>query len=184
MMILPVAIFPWMWRDRKVRFWLFSLGAVCLGLFVIVPFQVHYAAPVCAVLFALAVQSLRRLWILKRYGNPAGRVVIPGIVAMSVLLQIWTYAPEPRPHLDHRPRIQASLEATAEDHLVLVRYGGHHFLAEEWVYNRAAIDQSKVVWARDMGPKRNAELLEYYPRRTVWQLDADDDPPDLKPYLR
>jgi hypothetical protein len=134
MMILPVAMFPWIRKNRNVRFWFLSLGAVWFGLFVIVPFQVRYAAPVCGVFYALGVYSLRRLWILKRWGNPAGRVLTPGIVVLSVLMQIWNYPP-----VDHRPRIQAQLEATGRDHLVLVRCGDHHFLAEEWVYNRATL---------------------------------------------
>jgi hypothetical protein len=34
--------------------------------------------------------------------------------------------------------------------------------------------RAKVVWARDMGPAKNQELLDYYPTRRVWTLRLDD----------
>jgi hypothetical protein len=42
----------------------------------------------------------------------------------------------------------------------------------EWVYNRAHIDDAKVVWAQDMG-EQNAELIRYFRGRRVWLLDPD-----------
>jgi len=64
---------------------------------------------------------------------------------------------------------------------VIVDYGPEHDLDHEWVYNSADIDSSKIVWARDMGPLDNAELLRYFQGRKVWQINADDDPPRLQP---
>jgi hypothetical protein len=52
----------------------------------------------------------------------------------------------------------------------------------DWVYNGAEIDGAKIVWARDMGPSSNRELLDYYPQRRVWTLDADNVSPTLSPY--
>jgi hypothetical protein len=54
----------------------------------------------------------------------------------------------------------------------------------DWVYNLADIDHTKVVWARDMGPEQNEELLRYYSDRRVWLLDADETIPTLKSYPR
>jgi len=53
----------------------------------------------------------------------------------------------------------------------------------EWVYNGADIDDQKVVWAQDMGPAENEELIRYYKHRDVWLLEADDQPPKLDPYV-
>ncbi|MGH7411977.1 MAG: hypothetical protein ACREJ6_13080, partial [Candidatus Methylomirabilis sp.] len=54
---------------------------------------------------------------------------------------------------------------------------------KEWVYNRANIDKAKVVWAREMDPARNRELLTYFNDRRAWLLDADTEPPGLIPYF-
>ena len=66
--------------------------------------------------------------------------------------------------------------------LVFVRYYPQHIFQEEWVYNRADIDGSRVVWARDLGAEENEKLRAYYPDRTVLLLEPDFRPPRLRPY--
>ncbi len=78
--------------------------------------------------------------------------------------------------------VLAELEAAPGNQLVIVRYNSHHLLINEWVYNEADIDHAKVVWARDMGPAKNQELLTYFRNRHVWVVDADDTPARLLPY--
>ena len=48
--------------------------------------------------------------------------------------------------------------------LVFVHYWPPHTF-EEWVYNAADIDSSRVVWARDLGPIEDQRLRAYYPDR-------------------
>jgi hypothetical protein len=74
------------------------------------------------------------------------------------------------------------LESEGGRHLVVVRYGPHHDVHEEWVYNHADIDGSTVIWARDMGDARNRELLDYYRDRRVWLLEPDRRAAGLEPY--
>ncbi len=65
--------------------------------------------------------------------------------------------------------------------LVFVHYApGHMF--QEWVHNGADIDASDVVWAHDLGPGKNDQLLRYYPNRTPWLLEPDQVPPKLTRY--
>ncbi len=66
--------------------------------------------------------------------------------------------------------------------LVIVRYEPTHDVNDEWVYNRADIDASSVVWARDMGEEDNQDLLAYFKDRKVWLLNADRSPRKLLPY--
>jgi hypothetical protein len=65
---------------------------------------------------------------------------------------------------------------------VFVRYGPHHALGEEWVYNQPDIDSAPIVWARDMGAAANEELRRYFPQRASWLLNPDEDPPLLTHY--
>ncbi len=67
-------------------------------------------------------------------------------------------------------------------HLVILHYAPDHVVDWEWVYNRADIDGSAIVWAQDMGEVLNRELLNYYGDRKVWLLDPDKNPMALKPY--
>ena len=52
------------------------------------------------------------------------------------------------------------------------------------VYNGADIDESKVVWARDLGEAENRKLAEYYKDRTVWMVQPDKVPAPAEPYLQ
>ena len=65
-------------------------------------------------------------------------------------------------------------------HLVFVRNGPVQ--NSDWVYNAADIDASKIVWARDQGPARNQELINYFSTRKVWILDPNGTSPTLMPY--
>jgi hypothetical protein len=69
-------------------------------------------------------------------------------------------------------------------HLIIVRYGPEHDPYQEWVYNEADIDSSKVVWAREMNPAEDQKLIEYFKDRQIWLLNVGNDewPPKLLPY--
>ena len=72
-----------------------------------------------------------------------------------------------------RERIQSQLNRTPGEHLVIVHYQQRDVPSVEWVYNRADIDHAKVVWARDMGPQANQELLRYFASRHIWYVDRN-----------
>jgi hypothetical protein len=79
--------------------------------------------------------------------------------------------------------VVADLARRPGRHLAIVRYGPNHpndF--HEWVYNEADINAAKVIWARDMGPAQNEELINYFSDREVWLVEPDDTPPKLLPY--
>jgi hypothetical protein len=74
------------------------------------------------------------------------------------------------------------LDQDSGRHLIVVRYTGTQNPHEEWVYNRADIDASDVVWAHDMGVEENRKLIGYFKNRTVWIFLPDVDPESLAPY--
>jgi hypothetical protein len=74
------------------------------------------------------------------------------------------------------------LDQNGGRHLIVVRHTGTQNPHEEWVYNRADIDASDVVWAHDMGVEENRKLIDYFKDRTVWLFLPDVDPESLAPY--
>jgi hypothetical protein len=75
------------------------------------------------------------------------------------------------PRQIQRETLKSRLDQIPGQHLVLVHYNSRDIPAQDWIYNRADIDASKIVWARDMGREGNEELLRYYPTRQVWYVD-------------
>jgi hypothetical protein len=86
-------------------------------------------------------------------------------------------------NMDRRSRIIEQLNAIPGQHLVIVRYSFGHNAHEEWVYNRADIDHSKIVWAREVPGVSMTTLLAYFRNRQVWLLEPDKSAaPNLSPY--
>jgi hypothetical protein len=189
-LVLFIAI-PCLLRGRMMLFpfaqALFCLLASLTGIW----FWPHYLAPLTATVFLLVVQSLRHLRRWEFAGRPLGiaisRVIILFSVSMIPLhaveairnpetLSLWvTTMPE-------RAKILAQLEAIPGQQLAIVRYSDDHSPHEEWVYNRADIDHSGVVWAREDAGEDIQRLLEYYRGRTIWLVEPDATPPRLSPY--
>ncbi len=74
------------------------------------------------------------------------------------------------------------LESLPGDQLAIVRYSSEHNPQDEWVYNAADINSSKVIWAREMDAANNRELFEYYKDRKVWLVQPDVYPNAVSPY--
>ena len=197
-MLLPMAPRNFSLRSigRKTRLLLLVCLSVYAGMAIIAyGFLPHYAAPATAALYALILQAMRHLRLWQWRGKPAGRFLVqavPTICALMLLLRAATPlpgipVPPPRPFTwcsSHRgnlerARILAELDAAPGKHLVIVRYGTGHPLFNEWVYNEADVDHAKVIWARDMGPAANRELMAYFNDRQVWVVDADNTPAKL-----
>lgn len=81
-----------------------------------------------------------------------------------------------------RPAVAKLLSEAPGPDLVIVRYSPSHSVHFEWVYNEPEIDEAEIVWARDLGEAKSCRLIEYYPQRKVWLLEADAVPPRLEPY--
>ena len=67
-------------------------------------------------------------------------------------------------------------------HVVIVRYRPGQDLHYDWVFNRANIDDQKIVWARDMDAPHNQELIDYFKDRKVWLAEVENESAQLSPY--
>jgi hypothetical protein len=187
---LPLFLLPRVVRDRRIRFLLVA-GAVGLASSALVIFfNIHYVAALVPVMLAVILQGMRHLRTWNWQGKPTGQFLVRAIVVMCVLMipvQVHILAAVPAPGSwaaigPERAALEAQLQLLPGAHLVLVRYGTNHDPLLDWVYNGAEIDRQKVIWARDMGAKKNEELLRYYTDRCAWLLEADSSPARLVPY--
>ncbi|HXB74117.1 MAG TPA: hypothetical protein VNY05_38110 [Candidatus Acidoferrales bacterium] len=194
---IPLIALPCVLRSRNTRFLL------CAGLFVtlgtaLYPFYFpQYSAPVAGILVILSVQGWRYLaaWTRRFRGGglliPSAVVAVAGIGGFLVVLALTLHSSDlGRRSLTvpseavMRKQIEGRFAASGGRHLVVVRYGPNHILHFPVIYNRARIDESPVVWARELGPQRDEELLRYYANRTAWLFEPDKTPPEIEPYPR
>ncbi|MBV8051861.1 MAG: hypothetical protein JOZ80_11770 [Acidobacteriaceae bacterium] len=182
---IPLLAFPWIIGDRRLRFPLIAGAVFVVGLAVETWVYPHYFAPATGILYLLLLQCMRHLRFWRRRGKATGASLVQAIpaicIAMVVLrvaaLLVHVQIEQAWPKGNQaRAQIERSLEHSPGLHLVLVRYSSAHNPDQEWVYNAADIDESKVVWARDMGDSDNRELLNYYRNRHIWLLAPDKAP--------
>jgi hypothetical protein len=81
-----------------------------------------------------------------------------------------------------REQIEPEMARTGGRHLVPVRYAPDHTLHGTVIYNHARVDESVVVWARELGSGRDDEIVRYHPDRQVCLFEADATPPAIVPY--
>jgi hypothetical protein len=158
-------------------------------------FETHYIA-VATCLFVLI--SLVGLQQFMRFSQEGGRLIAFVCVAQFIFwygMHLFDTQPfsiaarqyETWDGLNHgnpaaRIAVDQQIAAIPGKVLVFVRYYPQHIFQEEWVYNRADIDGSRVVWARDLGASENEKLLAYYHDRSAGLLEPDFRPPRLRPY--
>jgi hypothetical protein len=110
-------------------------------------------------------------------------VVVAGCLLLFAAVPEWVYSWGGRgPGFVDRARVLDQLTKTDGRHLVIVRYAPDHDIDREWVYNRADIDRAKVVWAREMDPASDRQLVEYFRGRHIWLLEPDRKPVSLRPW--
>ena len=182
----PFLALPNLLRDRRMRLPLLQFLVCALGLVSVVWFQPHYAAPMSATLFLLLTQAMRHLRRFEYMGRPIGiylsRIVV--VAALDWVLVLAGHAARVPfiPWSQERLQIAKQLEATPGDHLVLVDYGAGHNVHQEWVYNAAEIDHSRIVWARRIPGRDLTPLLNYFAGRQTWVVYPDEMPPRLVRY--
>ena len=176
---------PGVLRDRRTRF-LAAQFAVCGGVLLAdYWFFPHYAAPLAATTFALLVQGLRhvRRWHVGRWAVGIGlsRAVVlmslGWIAGQAAVLGTTPFEVNSgSARVYQRDYFESKLETLPGEQLVIVRYAPEHDPDEEWVFNHADIDGSKVVWAREIPGVDIQPLLDYFHGRRVWLVEPDATP--------
>jgi len=208
LMALGTVPYGFSWRNINpdTRFLLVVCGALMAGSTVAIKgawFLPHYAAPITSAILALVLKAMRRVRDLEWSGRAAGVFITRAVPLICLLLLalragagplhiplpgVWPAGGipswcSPGHHNMARASTLKRLSQYPGSQLVIVRYAPDHEICyHEFVYNEADVDRAKVVWARDMGVAKNAELINYFKDRHVWLLEPDEDPPRLSRY--
>jgi len=176
-------------RDRRVRLLVIALALCVAGVFVIIWSAPHYAAPITGIVYALLAQAVRHLRLVQWKSRPVGLALSRALLVILILetgINVgrracdpmwWTCTGDPS-----RVYVQNLLLRKPGKHLLMVRYSEDHNIHDEWVYNGADIDGSKVVWARELDSEQNAKLFAYFKDRDVWLVEPDVNNIAIKPY--
>lgn len=195
-LLAPLALLPWALRDRRIRFLVIASTIFGIGLVSETWLIPHYIAPFACGVYVILLESMRHL----RVRRPAGLFLVRAIPVLCLILAVLRIAAQPlgiglpgpqlltaygtEPLGLKRAKVLAELEKLPGGQLAIIRYTPEHNISDEWVFNRADIDHSKVAWAREMDPARNAELLQYFKDRSAWLVEPDFNPPKVLPYRR
>jgi hypothetical protein len=174
---------------------LVSLGIFGLGTNFYPYFYPHYVAGAACLILLAGLIAIERLY---RWSEPAARLVLSlcaaqflfwyGLhlaagwepaLALADRYESWDFVNHGDP--EGRAAIERTLAEAPGKQLVFVRYWPLHRL-DQWVFNAADIDSSRVVRALDLGPEEDRKLQQYYPGRTAWLLEPDAYPVRLTRY--
>jgi hypothetical protein len=180
---------PFAFRDLRMRLLVVTFFVCVAGVFAVIWSAPHYAAPITGVVYALLAQSVRHLRTMNWKARPVGVALSRALVVLLVLSTgvnvarrscdplWWTCTGDPS-----RVAVMKQLLDTPGKHLIVVRYSDDHNIHDEWVYNGADIDGSKVIWARELDSEQNARLFAYFKDRHIWLVEPDTDNTEIKPY--
>jgi len=179
----------------RTQFLLIICAAMAVAALLPVCFDPHYIAAVTCVIYALLGLAIQRVRNGKLRSKPVGLALVRFSSSLAILMLVLllarpSLAPASTPETwcgpalfeTYRGDIVRRLLKTPGRDLVIVRYSPAHLVQNEWVYNKADIDDSDIVWARDMGPDKNLELIRYFKDRKVWLVEPDVLAPKLTRY--
>jgi hypothetical protein len=183
------------WRialDRRVRFLFIGVLILAVGMAIEIYLVPHYVAPFTAAFYAIGLQGLRHMRAWKPGGIDAGlamtrftMTVVFLVAGLRVFDRQLGFPIQPSPVQwaywwfgpDHfgtkRADLEKKLASLPGQQLAIVRYAPDHYSMDEWVYNAADIENSKVIWAQEMDTAENRVLLHYYGNRRAWLVEPD-----------
>jgi hypothetical protein len=190
-------------REFRDLWLLLTLSIFALGTNFEADFESQNVAAIAPLLILLSVRGLQQLSRFRLRERPIGQEASRFIVFLcaahflfwyglhlfetseitAAMIPYETWDSIDRPGSDRRIQIEEKLAELPDRQLVFVRYSPAHNFLDEWVYNDAAVDGARIVWARDRGPVENQALQSYFASRSVWLLDPDERPPKLSPYV-
>jgi hypothetical protein len=187
---VPLLMLGRVWHRRRLL-----LAGVAGGLFGVLlegASSPHYLAPATAVIVAVVVECCRHLRAAKIGILP----LLPATMALVLVLRMGaqnlglpytqklnyqSWCCKVQGNLN-KARISETLRHVPGTHLVFVKAKSDPNNLFQWIYNDADLDGSPIVWARDLGPERNAQLKTYFAERQSWIVDPNVEPATCRKY--
>jgi hypothetical protein len=151
-------------------------------------FLSHYVAAYTSVFIFVIARGLMSVGTWRVGNRQIGHAVVMFLVVGGLLKGTrsipFTHSPgqEAATGASARQQVITQLARRGGQHVVFVRYAEDRDFHEEWVYNRASIDDSSIVWCRKISTDADREVVRYYPRRESWLADVGQDGVRLSPY--
>jgi hypothetical protein len=187
--------------DAKLRWVAATLAIFALGTNLFPYLLSHYLAAVTCLFVLVSVVGLQQLSRIRIRETAVGLEVARVLIVLCLGEFLLWYSlhlfesPDLYPilkyetwdsinHDNSRRRLEVyrQLAEIPGQLLVFVRYSSHHVYQNEWVWNAADIDGSRIVYARDLGNDEDEKLIRYYPNRKVLLLEPDDLEPQISDY--
>jgi len=201
-LLFPLIMARRVFLDRRIRFLVVGVLILSAGMVIEIYLLPHYVALSTAAFYAIGLQAMRHLRLWKPEQKPVGLALVRLSVTLCVVLAALRvfavplhFAPNqwppsswnftwygPQHYGVERARVEEQLGRIPGGQLAIVHYSQAHNSFDEWVYNRADIDDSKVVWAREMDTADNLKLANFYRDRKVWLVEPDQIPARITPY--
>ena len=192
---LPLLALPWVLRRRKSRFLFWTvIFLAALNTLQLVAYPQH-VSPLTAIFYFLLLSGMRQIYVWARSRSLMPERLMTAIAVSLVCGAVLTlcmkeFGIRPGtwwewPHwqfYEARADIIRKLDKLPGKHLVFVRYDAGHSPHEEWVYNAANINRSRIVWANMMGLKEDTALRQYFADRQAWIVAPDEDPSGFLPF--
>jgi len=191
---LTLFFVPWLFRDRRIRPWLWASIPFILDKATYHAWFPAQNAPETILILIVVVQCWRhmRVWWRNRGAGLALSRQLVTACCLAIVLGAAGRAMEPvLPHaLRHLPPIweslyparrlrddvNAKLERVPGKHLVFVHYSPDHCFCDEWVFNSADIERQRIVYVRPYTPESDEALAQYLADRDVWLVEPDERP--------
>jgi hypothetical protein len=190
-LLIPVVIAfpiltPWTLRNRWASRGFLIYFVLILGFLTATFKWSHYLAPIIGLNYYFVLTALRLApWHYRRAGHLVLRwTVFLAIITFLALLYEAIKKDKSSSWQGQRGKLLDQLTQEDGKHLIVVSYGPGHSVHNEWVYNEADIDHSKLVFARAINSTQDCQLVKYFKSRRIWLLDVDGSIPKLKPYPR
>ncbi len=181
---VPLIMIGRVWRRRRLL--IIGMAGALFAILLEGAASPHYLAPATAVLIAIIVECMRHMEAARVRIVPVVFAVMAVVLGLRIVAQnaglpytqelnYQSWCCKQQGNMN-KARIARDLAQVPGEHLVFVKTKASEFNLLQWIYNSANIDGARIVWARDLGEDRDAELAKYYRDRDVWVVDPNVEP--------